>query len=265
MPREATDIRPTLIGRIAALLPDGVFAKSIAVVHPRVEPEMRRVVAACPRGGVAVDVGAWYGPWTRQMSRRVDKVVAFEANPKVATVLRRTAPANVVVHQVAVSDRDEAAVELSVSGGRGREGRSSVEPHLGVGAERITVPTRRLDSYGLEGVRLIKVDVEGHELPALRGARSLLERDHPVLVVELDVRHDNVAPVIEFLTELGYRSSILSRRGWVETGSEELVDRQQAALASGHRGGYVATALRGWDGYVNNVLFVHAASGWHPA
>ena len=253
-----------MIGRIAGVLPDRVFAGLISLVHPRVEPELRRVVGACPRDGVAVDVGAWYGPWTRWLSRRVEQVVAFEANPKVATVLRETAPPNAVVHQVAVSDRDGDTVELAVSGGRGREGRSSVEPRLSVGAERIAVPTRRLDSYDLDGVRLIKIDVEGHELAVLRGARALLERDHPVLVVELDVRHDNVAPVIEFLSGLGYRSSVLSDRGWVETGSEELVGRQQAALASGHRGGYAATALRGWDGYVNNVVFVHAASGWQP-
>jgi hypothetical protein len=36
----------------------------------------------------------------------------------------------------------------------------------------------------LPTVRLVKIDVEGHELPALRGMRRLLQRDHPVLIVE---------------------------------------------------------------------------------
>lgn len=264
MPTQET-ARPSLVGRIAAVLPDRVFVEAIALVHPRVEPEIRRVVGACPPDCVAVDVGAWYGPWTRSMSRRAREVVAFEANPNVAAVLRKTAPANAVVHQVAISDQDGATVELGVSGGRGREGRSSVEPQLHVGAERIAVPTRRLDSYGLEDVRLIKVDVEGHELAVLQGARGVLERAHPVLVVELDVRHGNIAPVMQFMADLGYRASVLSHRGWVEARTEELEDRQQAALSAGRRDGYLASAVRGWDGYVNNVVFVHADSGWQPS
>jgi FkbM family methyltransferase len=142
-----------LVERVAARLPDPVFARTIALVHPRVEPEMRRVIAACPRDGTAVDVGAWYGPWTRWLSRHMDAVVAFEANPKVAAVLRATAPSNAVIHAVAVSDRDGETLELAVSGGRGREGRSSVEARLAEGSERVRVPTRRLDSFDLDRVR----------------------------------------------------------------------------------------------------------------
>lgn len=250
--------------RIAGRVPDALFARAIALVHSRVEPEIRRVVASCPTDGTALDVGAWYGPWTRRLSRRVSTVVAFEANPKVAATLRRTAPSNAIVHTVAVSDRDGKTLELAVSGGRGREGRSSVEPHLSSGAERISVATSRLDSFDLKRVRLIKVDVEGHELAALHGARSLLERDHPVLVVELDVRHGNVDTVMELLESLGYRASVLSDRRWVEVGSKELVARQQTMLAAGHRSGYLASALRGSDEYVNNVVFVHPSSGWKP-
>jgi FkbM family methyltransferase len=48
-------------------------------------------------------------------------------------------------------------------------------------------------------VSLVKVDVEGHELAALKGMRRLLERDHPVLVVE--GRADDVA---QYLATMGY-------------------------------------------------------------
>lgn len=33
-------------------------------------------------------------------------------------------------------------------------------------------------------IALFKIDTEGHELPALRGMKRLLERDHPILIVE---------------------------------------------------------------------------------
>jgi FkbM family methyltransferase len=254
-----------LVERVAARLPDPVFARTIALVHPRVEPEMRRVIAACPRDGTAVDVGAWYGPWTRWLSRHMDAVVAFEANPKVAAVLRATAPSNAVIHAVAVSDRDGETLELAVSGGRGREGRSSVEARLAEGSERVRVPTRRLDSFDLDRVRMIKVDVEGHELAVLRGARELLERDHPVLVVEVDSRLGDVDPVMDWLHGCGYRSSALSGGKWFEIGSDELVHRQRSALVRARRSGYLASAFRGPNDFVNNVVFVHPDSGWQPS
>lgn len=210
-----------LLERAAAAVPDRLFVRTIALVHPRVEPEMPRVVGACPHAGTAVDVGAWYGPWTRWLSRRVQAVVAFEANPEVAAVLAATAPPNVVVHALALSDHDGGTLGLGISGRRGREGRSSVEPHLAVGSERISVPARRLDPFALDDVRMIKIDVEGHELAVLRGAQAVLERQHPVLVVELDVRHGDVGPVVELLGSLGYRGAVLSDGGWVEVGSEE--------------------------------------------
>ena len=262
---EAKRRRRGLIEGVAGALPDAVFVRTIALVHPMVEREMLRVVSACPPDGAALDVGAWYGPWTRRLSRRVEQVVSFEANPRVAAVLQATAPANAVVHGVAVSDRDAEAVELAISGGRGREGRSSLEPHLGEGFERLTVPARRLDSFDLDRVRLIKIDVEGHELAVLRGGATLLERDHPVLVVELDIRNGDVAPAMELLAERGYRSYVLSDHIWHEVGAERFAERQRAALATGRREGYIASALRRSDDFVNNVVFVHPASGWKPA
>lgn len=253
-----------LVERAAAKLPDPLFVRTIAAVHPRVEREMRRVISACPPEGTALDVGAWYGPWTRHLSRRVDSVVAFEANPIVAAVLRKTAPANAVVHPVAVSDRDDEMVELAVSGGRGQEGRSSLEPNLGEGFDHVMVPVRRLDSFEFARVRLIKIDVEGHELAVLRGAEALLERDHPVLVVELDSRNGEVGPPFGLLGEKGYAAFVLLGRRWNGVVPDELVERQRAALAKGHRDGYIASALRHQDDFVNNVIFVHPDSGWSP-
>ena len=42
-----------------------------------------------------------------------------------------------------------------------------------------------LDSLGFTGVGFIKVDVEGAELQVLEGARMLLARDRPILLIEL--------------------------------------------------------------------------------
>jgi hypothetical protein len=49
----------------------------------------------------------------------------------------------------------------------------------------IDVEVRTLDSFDLEGVQFIKVDVEGSELEVLQGARETIRSDHPALLLEL--------------------------------------------------------------------------------
>jgi cephalosporin hydroxylase len=53
-------------------------------------------------------------------------------------------------------------------------------------------------------ITLVKVDVEGHELSVIRGMANLLERYHPILIVE-----DNDPAVPTFLANLGYRNEKL--------------------------------------------------------
>lgn len=62
-----------------------------------------------------------------------------------------------------------------------------------------------LDSLGLERVDLIKLDIEGMELEALRGGLATLERRKPILHVEAN-KPGARAELEKFLTSLGYRT-----------------------------------------------------------
>ena len=56
----------------------------------------------------------------------------------------------------------------------------------------------------------IKIDVEGHELAVLEGARQTLEKYHPMLLVECEARHrpdGDLRPVFDLLTSLRYEGS----------------------------------------------------------
>jgi FkbM family methyltransferase len=73
------------------------------------------------------------------------------------------------------------------------------------GPGRVSVPCVRLDDVlGEEAVALIKVDVEGFELAALRGAGRILEHSRPFLYVEND-RPAGSKELIEWLWSRGYR------------------------------------------------------------
>ena len=52
---------------------------------------------------------------------------------------------------------------------------------------------------GGEKIGLVKMDVEGHELPALRGAERTVRRDLPLLLVEVEERMQPVEPILALL------------------------------------------------------------------
>lgn len=100
----------TLAARLAPHLPVRLVAATARAVYPRFEPELARLSDLCPAGcGTAVDVGGWYGPWTRRLAGRARQVVTVEPVPHLARLLTSAAPANVRVVQAAASDRPGTA------------------------------------------------------------------------------------------------------------------------------------------------------------
>src|SRR5690554_5463689 len=91
-----TGVQRALVRR----LPAGVVFPLVEWRHSRQEPELRAIDAFVPSGRVAIDVGAWMGPWTRALARRCSTVHAIEPQPQLAGFLRKVVPPNVVVHEV---------------------------------------------------------------------------------------------------------------------------------------------------------------------
>jgi FkbM family methyltransferase len=144
--------------RLAAVLPERLTAGAIRAVYPRVEPELARLASFAPAGGTAVDVGAWYGPWTARLRRIADRVVAVEPNAQLADCVQAAFP-DVRVVRAVVSDHTGQA-ELHLPAGGPAVGTSSIE--YGDGPS-ITVPRTTIDALGLTDVRFVKLDVEGHD------------------------------------------------------------------------------------------------------
>ena len=251
----------TVVSRAAGLLPDAAFTRSVAYAFRRFEADLPLVVAAFPEGGVALDVGSWYGPWTYWLAKKASAVHAFEPNPDVAAVLKRTVAANVTVHQVAVSDAAGTASLALPSGGKGTEGRASLEG-LGESTRAIEVETVRIDDLGIEAATLMKVDVEGHERAAIAGAQQLIEASHPLLVVELEERHGGIAPTVDLLAGWGYRGRVRVEDQWRWLDDFDLGAHQAEHLDQWGSASFLKSAMRGKTKYVNNVVFTHPATTW---
>jgi len=196
------------MGKVAAAVPAPLLVRTIAVAHRRFEPELAHLDAILPTSRrTALDIGAWYGPWAMALASRFERVTTIEPNPDVAARLRRALPANVTLETFAASDEAGTAT-LHTPAGIGAEGVGSLHAD-GPGMRDVEVETRPVDDLGLTDVDFLKVDVEGHEIEALRGATATITASWPVIVVELEPRLAPVGPVFEHLLGLGYSANLL--------------------------------------------------------
>lgn len=172
------------------------------------EPEIRLLPQLIDPGRNAVDVGANKGTYSYFMARLARQVYAFEPNPKMFAVLRRTVARNVAAMPLALSNRS-GATTLRVP--YGRKGVSNQGSSLSAAKPMehfipLAVESRRLDDLGLADIGFIKIDVEGHEREVLEGAAETISRDRPTLLIEIEEAHTGVPLMqsIDWVRGLGY-------------------------------------------------------------
>ncbi len=147
----------------------------------------------CPAGGVAVDVGANYGEWALQMARAVGPagtVIAFEPVVRLAEAVNKTLAVNGLKNAILIQKAaSNNAGEVAFTHNRDHSGKSGIGVDDGGDqSESLTIAATTLDAVAeeqnLERLDFLKIDVEGHELEVLEGARDTLERFGPALVLE---------------------------------------------------------------------------------
>jgi FkbM family methyltransferase len=192
------------------ILPDKLYLRFLAKRRLRKgEKELHILPFIVPRGGTSIDIGANKGLYAWLLSRLSDRVQAFEPNPKIYALLKHAVPANVETHEVALSNKNgEADLILPIhrTGRYSNQGATLQTRKLGPDGDfgLVKVTQKRLDDYGFTDVGFVKIDVEGYELEVLEGAREMLERERPVLLIEIE-EGQNKRPLDEAIaTVKGY-------------------------------------------------------------
>lgn len=179
------------------------------------EPEMELLEFLISQGDHVVDIGGNRGIYAYRFRRLGARLDVFEPNPDCAGVLRGWAAGDpqVTVHQVALSARaGTAQLHVPVDDhGIEHDASASIEASHAGNTRDLDVELKSLDSFGFTQPALVKIDVEGHESSVIAGASETLQRAHPVLIVEIEQRH-NERPIADIFAEieaLGYAGYFL--------------------------------------------------------
>lgn len=202
--------------RLAMLAPPSWFyRRRIAEETRSGEPELAVLAGLVPSGGTAVDIGANQGVFAYALAGIADRVVAFEPNPDYAAFARWMLRGRAEVHQLALSDKSSRGtlhVPLSDEGMVLHLAGSLKRTHAQFRHNKTyDVEIRTLDEFGLTNVRFVKADVEGSEREVLEGARAMLKRDRPVILLELlsGTHEDPAAYSADICESFGYDAFII--------------------------------------------------------
>jgi FkbM family methyltransferase len=137
------------------------------------------------QNGVFLDVGAHIGYYSLYMMPGVLKAYCFEPDPRVFALLEKNVGDNPKVETI------PWAVGATAGRARFTLERDSEISHLSHYGEdkfrQIVVNVVTIDSFVFErglAVEAIKIDIEGHDIEAIRGAMGLLEQQQPLVLTE---------------------------------------------------------------------------------
>ena len=249
-PRALSAIREALRSRFPRPVAYAAYLKALF----QNEVELRLLSVLCSRDEVAIDVGAYTGTYTIGLSIHSKSVIAVEPQPRQAEALRRAMPSNVTVIEVALSHVAGRAVMRLSSPGGGSMSRLDCGLSLTKEWPEILVRLMPMDELHAARVGFVKIDVEGHEVEVLRGAKNILLVDKPHIIVEAEERYDAhaVSRVEGFLREFGYNGYFVRREQILPIGEFNVeLDQNSKLLVGGQR--------RAYKDYINNFIFVHPA------
>lgn len=202
------------------------------------QPQLKLLKRYLSKGAVFIDVGANQGEFSVYAASLIGKngkVFAFEPVSSVRQKLSRNITINgfdnVTICPWALGSKEE---ERSIygPGDAFSDGTYNMGlPTLFKTSERDLpleqVRVRRLDDVvretGVDRIDMIKLDIEGGEFEALKGAEAMLRRFRPVLIFEVGRQTCAAAgyapaDILQWMRNVGYRLTVIGETGDIQRG-----------------------------------------------
>ena len=152
-----------------------------------------------------IDIGSNVGMWTRELAQKFEQVYCFEPNPNFIECFNKNiTESNVKLFELGLSNKEHTASQEF----------NSTQMTNTPG----NIQCRTLDSFNLNDIDFIKIDVDGFEIEVLEGAVETITRNKPVINIEMKrlKRPDICKKIRRILRGLSYhpRKRIRSDEIW---------------------------------------------------
>jgi len=198
---------------------DSVFASDVFVTAGNVdwgaEWILERYLSTRTKG-VVYDVGANIGYYSSALSNVATEIVMFDPDPRNRDSLNEISMKNPNCRFVPSAISDVSEVKAFYLG------ENSTVSHLASKkqstASFIELRTTTIDDYHFSNISseitAIKIDIEGHDLPALMGANKSIIQFHPLILMEFNIDDsspNSFAQLDSFVRSINYEATAIVR------------------------------------------------------
>ena len=156
-----------------------------------------------------LDIGANIGNHSLHFAQHFGRVIAFEPHPRTFRLLACNAELrpNIVALNCGASAQ---AGQITVHENLSNMGATSIGVAGDAAGRRVQFELRRIDEVAevaaCASISFVKIDVEGHELEALKGAEATLRRHRPLIAMEVLGKElvGGSSPAVDYLKGIGY-------------------------------------------------------------
>ena len=196
------------------------------------EKELALIEKFSDKSKDALDIGVYRGVYSYKLAQYFNYVHSFEPNPLLFPYLNKNLKKiinNIELYNFALSNNNgETYLKLPIRSqsifSKNIEelyqlGAASIHPKNNFNKfKEVTVKKKKLDDFKINNkIGFIKIDVEGHEIEVIDGAKKTILENMPVLLVEIEERHtqSSVKNSIDYIEKFGYDCLFLKDRNLI--------------------------------------------------
>jgi FkbM family methyltransferase len=164
-----------------------------SVENPDYEQRHRdTILLHIPKKETFVDVGANIGVWSIAMLPHFKKIISFEPSPVNRKCLEANTQNRTEIRPFAVGNENG---KVLFKDSQKNCGDSKITQEAVKGTYYVDIV--KLDDQKINDCSLIKIDVQGFELPVILGARNIIEKFRPWIIFEINEDVDEICNFLE--------------------------------------------------------------------
>lgn len=160
---------------------------------------------------VAIDIGGHIGLYSNALLEIFETVIGFEPAPVNAKCYGANASA-AILHVCGLGAKEG---KLNLNLASENSGNNSLVESFG--NDYVPILIKTLDSFNINNIDLIKVDVQGFEEQVLLGAEQTLKNNSPIIIIEL-ITHKTSPPniaALNLLKSYGYEELMIVGKDYI--------------------------------------------------